>query len=104
MTSEQIGGLIRTLLGFAAGFAVSKGWLDKEQAPEIIGALVVVGVAVWSWWQKHVAAKTLAVATLAEPSPAAADAAKAVLTPQEITRAIHPTLPTAVVTATGKVL
>jgi len=102
MTQEQVGGVVRTFLAFVAGYIVSKGWVDQETALQVTGAVGVILVAAWSWWQKHIAAKSLAVATLTPSDPVGVREAKAALTPQEITRVtMSPDKPPAAVSATG---
>lgn len=49
MTSDQIGGIIRAILTFLAGIAVTKGWVDNATAMTIVGGVVTVAVAVWSY-------------------------------------------------------
>lgn len=48
MTGEQIWGVIRTILAFAGGFVVSKGYLDDATMTAVIGALGTIFVAGWS--------------------------------------------------------
>ena len=50
MNSDQIGGLLRTVLAWGAGYAVSKGIVDSATAGNIASALVTLGVAGWSLW------------------------------------------------------
>ena len=46
--SKSVAGtVIRTLLSFLAGMAVSKGWIQAEQVPELLGALAVLLAGVW---------------------------------------------------------
>jgi hypothetical protein len=50
ITSDQIGGLIRTLLVAVTGWAVGKGYITNDIAATVIGLGVTVGAAVWSFW------------------------------------------------------
>ena len=50
MTNDQIGGLIRAILTFLGGLAVGQGWLDNATMITIVGGLVTVGTAIWSFW------------------------------------------------------
>lgn len=56
MTKEQLAGLIRTFVAFAAGYAVQKGFIDQSLVEPIIGGIVAIGVAVWSHTSKKVTA------------------------------------------------
>ena len=48
MNSEQLTSLLRTILQFAGGIAVGRGWIDAETSTAIIGALVTISVTAWS--------------------------------------------------------
>lgn len=50
LTSDQIGGIARALLTTIAGVAVTKGWVDQNTAVTVVGGVVTVLVAVWSWY------------------------------------------------------
>lgn len=50
LTSDQIGGIARALLTTLAGIAVTKGWVDQNTAVTIVGGVVTVFVAAWSWY------------------------------------------------------
>jgi hypothetical protein len=54
MSSEQAAGLLRHVLTFVAGIAVSKGYIDSETALAISGGIVAAFGAVWSWRSKTV--------------------------------------------------
>lgn len=56
MTSEQIAGIIRTILAAGGGYLVSRGWLDNATMMAIVGALVTLITAGWSVWSKKPAA------------------------------------------------
>jgi hypothetical protein len=49
MTSEQIGGLVRALLGIIGGIILGKGWLNAETWAWIVGGAVSAVPAIWSW-------------------------------------------------------
>jgi len=53
MSNEQIAGIIRTLLAAGAGFIVARGWVDAVTAEAVVGGLVTILVATWSWWAKR---------------------------------------------------
>lgn len=101
--TPEIGGVVRTILAFIAGFVASKGWIDQTLALELAGALGVLIIGGLSWWQKRVQKKEVAVAILTKPDAASTEEAKDRLTPQEITRAMSQNLPPAEVSGTGKV-
>lgn len=48
MNKDTILGIVRHVLTFGGGIAVSKGLVDDGSATEIIGALVTLVGAVWS--------------------------------------------------------
>jgi hypothetical protein len=50
MSKEQIGGVIRTLLGVGAGLLINRGLVDAATAEAIVGGLVAILVALWSMW------------------------------------------------------
>jgi len=56
MTTEEFGGLVRTILAFGGGFIVSRGWLDNATMMTLVGALVTIATAGWSIWNKKKAA------------------------------------------------
>lgn len=49
MTMDQIGGLVRTLLGILGGFILAKGWVNAETWTWIAGGIASAIPAVWSW-------------------------------------------------------
>lgn len=49
MNSDQIGGIVRTVLAAAGGYVIAKGWLDAATFTAISGAVVTIAVALWSW-------------------------------------------------------
>jgi hypothetical protein len=62
MNSDQIGGLVRTVLVFLGGIIVSKGWIPVQSMNEIVGGLVGIIVAVWSWKTNSTSAMVASVA------------------------------------------
>lgn len=56
MTSEQIAGIIRTLLAAGAGYIVARGWVDGVTAEAVVGGLTTILVAAWSYMAKRPAA------------------------------------------------
>jgi hypothetical protein len=56
MTTEQITGLIRTILAALGGFIVAKGWVSSEMWAWIVGGAATVGPAIWSWISNRPAA------------------------------------------------
>ncbi len=55
MTGEQFGGLLRTVLAFAAGY-VPPAFMNADQTAAVVGGLVALGIAVWSYVTKKPAA------------------------------------------------
>ena len=84
-TKAKLAGLVRNLLGFLAGLAIGKKWMDQETANALIevgiGAVPVAMVA-WSIWQKNhqvklvEAALTLPASATLEDVHATVDAKK----------------------------
>jgi len=56
MTSEQIQGIIRTVLAALGGFIVAKGWVSSEMWAWIVGGAATIGPAIWSWVSNRPAA------------------------------------------------
>lgn len=52
MTSDQFAGILRAVLAAGAGFAISRGLVDEATATAVMGGLVTIGVAVWSFAAK----------------------------------------------------
>lgn len=48
LSAEQIWGVIRTILAAVAGYFAGKGLFDLGMANDVIAALGVIFVAVWS--------------------------------------------------------
>lgn len=57
MTGEQFGGILRTLLAFLAGFLPAT-FMDPTSVSAIIGGIVAIGVALWSYYSKPPATPT----------------------------------------------
>lgn len=54
MNSEQIGGLVRTLLLAAVAYASGRGYdMTFIGDPAVQAAAVTIVVAGWSWWAKR---------------------------------------------------
>ena len=49
MDGNQIGGIIRAILAWGAGWLVAKGLLPSAVADAIVSGVVTVAVAAWSW-------------------------------------------------------
>lgn len=49
MNKDRVFGLVRHVLTFGGGYAVAQGWLDEETMTALVGALITVGGAVWSF-------------------------------------------------------
>jgi uncharacterized membrane protein len=56
MTSDQINGLVRTIIAAVGGYFAVKGIGDEAMWTAIAGGVGVVAAAVWSWWAKKPAA------------------------------------------------
>ena len=52
MDKEQVFGLIRHVLTFVGGILVTKGILDETLVTEIVGGVVTIAGAVWSFVDK----------------------------------------------------
>lgn len=49
MTGEQIGGIVRTIIAAAGGYAAAKGYGNSELWIAIAGAASTISVAFWSY-------------------------------------------------------
>ena len=47
MNNEYIKSLIRHVLSAVGGYLVAKGLVSTEQLPEIVGAIITIGSAIW---------------------------------------------------------
>lgn len=56
MTSQEIGGVIRTIAAAVLGYFAGKGLIDGDTATALAGAVATIGVAVWSVLTKRKAA------------------------------------------------
>lgn len=54
MPNDQAAGILRHILTFAAGLAVSKGYIDSETALAISGGIIAAFGVLWSWKSKTV--------------------------------------------------
>jgi NADH:ubiquinone oxidoreductase subunit 6 (subunit J) len=52
-TAQSALSAVRTILAFLAGLAVSKGYLQADQATEIVGAVMVLVPLAWGMYQKR---------------------------------------------------
>lgn len=52
MSNDQAAGILRHILTFAAGLAVSKGYIDSETALAISGGIIAAFGVLWSWKSK----------------------------------------------------
>ena len=50
LTGDQIGGIARAVLGAIGGMAVTRGMVDQSTMVTVVGGLVTVIVALWSYW------------------------------------------------------
>ena len=48
MNSDQIGGILRAILAALGGFVIAKGYTDAATFATVSGAIVALGVALWS--------------------------------------------------------
>jgi hypothetical protein len=48
MKTEEILGLIRTVLAFGGGFMVQKGYIDEATLQTSVGAVIALASAIWS--------------------------------------------------------
>ena len=49
---DKVLGVVRAILTAGAGYLVGKGLIDQGTADQIVGALIVIGTALWSWKSK----------------------------------------------------
>lgn len=45
---EKILGIARTVLSFGGGWLASRGFITEDLVEPLVGAIVTIGVAVWS--------------------------------------------------------
>jgi hypothetical protein len=60
MNTDQLGGLIRSVLLAGGGYFVGKGIIDQSSMTQIVSALFMLGSTGWSLWANR-------SAKLAEP-------------------------------------
>ena len=53
MTLSEIAGIVRTLAAGGFGLLVGMGIIDEQTAADLVGAVGVIAVAVWSVWSKR---------------------------------------------------
>ena len=78
MSSDQITGIIRSILAALGGFIIAKGWVNAETWAWIVGGAATVGPMIWSWISNRPAAiaasaqglKGVEVTTTAAAGPA----------------------------------
>lgn len=56
MTSDQITGILRSVLAGLGGFILAKGWVTAEMWTWITGGVVTIGPVIWSWFANRPAA------------------------------------------------
>ena len=70
-TKAKLAGSLRQILGFLAGLAISKKWVDANTANTLIETaigIVPVAMIFWSVWQKTHQTKIVVAAIAALPS------------------------------------
>ncbi len=77
MNSEQLTSLLRTVLQFAGGIAVGRGWIDAETSTAIIGAIVTIAVTAWGLYARRNAGLVASAAALPAVKAILADPATA---------------------------
>lgn len=73
MTQAQILGLVRAVLTSLGGALVTQGIVTNAQLSDVIGAILIIGGAVWSYLQKkqaHAALITAAATGVIAPPTA----------------------------------
>ena len=48
MSSEQLQGVLRTVLAMASGYIVGQGWADANTVATVGGGIITIAVAFWS--------------------------------------------------------
>ncbi len=64
MTSDQLLGILRAILGAVGGFVLGKGWFNAETWAWITGGILTVGPAVWSWFTNRPSSMAASVQAL----------------------------------------
>ena len=59
MNMDQLTGILRAVLAAGGGLLVQKGWVDAQTVTAVVGGLVTVLVALWSW-KSNTSGKTIA--------------------------------------------
>lgn len=78
MTPDQIGGLVRTVLGILGGFILAKGWTDATTWAWLVGGVASATPALWSWFSNRpssIAAAAQAITGVTVTTNSAASAA-----------------------------
>lgn len=57
--TESIKSVIRHVLSAAGGYLVAKGLVSTDQLPEIIGAIITIGSAIWGVLAKRNSSKSV---------------------------------------------
>lgn len=52
MNWEQLSSILRHILTFGGGFVVAKGWIAADTLPQVVGAIITLGGAVWAMVNK----------------------------------------------------
>lgn len=59
MNMDQLTGILRAILAAGGGLLVQKGLVDAGTVTAVVGGLVTIFVAVWSW-KSNMSGKTIA--------------------------------------------
>jgi hypothetical protein len=83
VTSDQITGILRAILAAVGGFILAKGWISAEMWNWIVGGLLTIAPAVWSWFSNRPAsiaasAQSISGVTVTTSPAATADVKAAV--------------------------
>ena len=49
MTTDQITGILRAILAAVGGFILAKGWVSAASWDWIVGGVLTIAPAIWSW-------------------------------------------------------
>lgn len=64
MASDQLTGILRAVLAAIGGFVLAKGWFSTDTWNWIVGGVVVIVPAVWSWLTNRPSAMAATVQAL----------------------------------------
>lgn len=56
MTKDRVMGFLRHGLTFLGGIAVTRGYVDEQALPELVGAIITIAGFIWSFQAKKVSA------------------------------------------------